>query len=191
MSEESLNNMIKKFERIDRKIVRKSNILTYCDDTLKLPDGRTVVYDTMVHNGAAAVIAVTDEGKIVMVRQYRHTFDRITLEIPAGGRNGDEEYIDAAIRELREEAGYNCSEIEYFMTIDTAIAYCDEKIEVFLAKGLTKTKQDLDPDEFIEVEEYELDDLMGRIFKGEIMDSKTVSAIMTYYGFQCKMTHLI
>ena len=172
--------MIKKFERIDRKIVRKTNILTYCDDTLKLPDGRTVVYDTMVHNGAAAVIAVTDEGKIVMVRQYRHTFDSVTLEIPAGGRNGDEEFINAAERELREEAGYNCSEIEYFMTIYTAIAYCDEKIEVFLAKGLKRTEQDLDPDEFIEVEEYTAEELKDMILKGEIKDSKTVSAIMTY-----------
>jgi len=174
--------MIKKFELLDRKIVRKSNILTYCDDTLKLPDGRIVTYDTMLHNGAAAVIAVTDEGKLVMVRQYRHSFDRITLEIPAGGRNGNEEFIEAAKRELREETGYECSEIEYFMTIDTAIAYCDEKIEVFLAKGLKKTDQNLDPDEFIEVEEYSVKELADLILKGKIMDSKTVSVIMTYYA---------
>lgn len=175
--------MLKKFKRINREIIRKSSILTYCDDTLLLPDGREVVYDTMLHNGAVAVVAVTEEGRIVMVRQYRHTFDRITLEIPAGKRDGDEEHIKAAERELLEETGYRASSIEHFITIDTAIAYCNEEIEVFLAKGLKREEQNLDPDEFIEVEEFSPEELSKMVFGGVIRDAKTVAALMAYFAY--------
>ena len=172
--------MIKKSRRLERKILRKSNILTYCVDTVELPDGNVAEYDVMLHNGGVAVIAITDEGKMVMVRQYRHAFDRITLEVPAGKRDGDEEFLTAAKRELREEGGYLCERIEHFMTINTAIAYCDEVIEVYLATGLRKTSQDLDPDEFVEVCEMDPDELADMVFNCEIKDSKTVAAIMAY-----------
>lgn len=176
--------MIKKSRRLERKILRKSNILTYCVDTVELPDGNVAEYDVMLHNGGVAVIAITGEGKMVMVRQYRHAFDRITLEVPAGKRDGDEEFLTAAKRELREEGGYLCERIEHFMTINTAIAYCDEVIEVYLATGLRKTSQDLDPDEFVEVCEMDPDELVDMVFNCEIKDSKTVAAIMAYKAYR-------
>ncbi len=176
--------MIKKFERIDREILRKSNVLTYCVDTMKLPDGQTVKYDIMLHNGASAVVPVTDEGKIVMVKQYRLSFDRVTLEVPAGKRDGDEDFAVAARRELLEETGYECGHIEPLITIDTAIAYCDEEIKVFLATDLKKTgTQHTDFDEFIEVGEYELSELKKMIFNHEIRDSKTIACIMAYNAY--------
>lgn len=176
--------MIKKFERLNREVLRKSNVLTYCIDTMRLPDGHEVHYDTMLHNGASAVIPVTKEGKIVMVRQYRHSFDRVTLEVPAGKRDGDEDFMVAARRELTEETGYTCGKIEHFITIDTAIAYCDEEIEVYLATDLKKTEsQHTDFDEFIEVGEYELSDLVKKIFDHEIRDSKTIACIMAYNAY--------
>ncbi len=178
--------MIKKSEKLKRTVLRKSNILTYCVDTVKLPDGNIAEYDVMLHNGGVAVLAVTKEQKIVMVRQYRHAFDRITLEVPAGKRDGDEEFLTAAKRELEEEAGYRCGKIEHFMTINTAIAYCDEVIEVFLATDLVKTEQHLDSDEFVEVEEYDLDELVDRVFKCEIKDSKTVAVLMAYKVYRDK-----
>ena len=176
--------MIKKSRRLERKILRKSNILTYCVDTVELPDGNVAEYDVMLHNGGVAVIAITGEGKMVMVRQYRHAFDRITLEVPAGKRDGDEEFLTAAKRELREEGGYLCERIEHFMTINTAIAYCDEVIEVYLATGLRKTSQDLDPDEFVEVCEMDPDELADMVFNCEIKDSKNVAAIMAYKAYR-------
>ena len=176
--------MIKKSRRLERKILRKSNILTYCVDTVELPDGNVAEYDVMLHNGGVAVIAITGEGKMVMVRQYRHAFDRITLEVPAGKRDGDEEFLTAAKRESREEGGYLCERIEHFMTINTAIAYCDEVIEVYLATGLRKTSQDLDPDEFVEVCEMDPDELADMVFNCEIKDSKTVAAIMAYKAYR-------
>ncbi|MCR4590341.1 MAG: NUDIX hydrolase [Lachnospiraceae bacterium] len=176
--------MIDKFKRIKREVLRKSNVLTYCIDTMQLPDGQTQEYDMMLHNGASAVVPVTDEGKLVMVKQYRLSFDRVTLEVPAGKRDGDEEFIKAAERELLEETGYTCSKIEPFITIDTAIAYCDEEIKVFLATGLKKTdRQHTDPDEFIDVGEYELSDLKKMIFNHEIRDSKTIACIMAYSAY--------
>ena len=176
--------MIKKFERLDREILRKSNVLTYCVDTMKLPDGQKVKYDIMLHNGASAVVAVTNDNKIVMVKQYRFSFDRVTLEVPAGKRDGDEDFAVAAKRELLEETGYECGKIEPFITIDTAIAYCDEEIKVYLATDLKKTgKQHTDFDEFIEVGEYELSDLIKMIFDHKIRDSKTIACIMAYNAY--------
>ena len=172
--------MLKKFKLLKRNELRKSAILDYCIDTYELPNGNTQDYDIMLHNGAAAVVAVTDEGKIVMVRQYRPAFDRITTEIPAGKRDGDEDFEAAAARELEEETGYRPGRMRHLITVDTAIAYCNEVIEVYLADRLTKKEQHLDEDEFIEIREFELSELKDMIYKGEIQDSKTIAAIMSY-----------
>ena len=179
--------MIQKFEKLEQKVIRKSNILEYCDYVMKTPDGNIVHYDMMLHKGASAVVPVTDDGKILMVRQYRPAIDQITLEIPAGGRDSKEEpYRVAAMRELEEETGYRCERLEHLITIVTAIAYCDEKIEVYVAQGLTPTKQDLDEDEFIDVEAYELDELKRMIFDAEIIDNKTIASILAYSEKYCR-----
>ena len=176
--------MLKKFNLLKRKELRKSNILDYCVDTYELPNGSTQDYDIMLHNGAAAVVAVTDEGRIVMVRQYRPAFDEITTEIPAGKRDGDEDFERAAARELEEETGYRPGRMRHLITVYTAIAYCDEKIEVYIADKLVKKEQHLDDDEFIEIREYTIDELKNMIFKGEIADSKTIAAVMAYAAYK-------
>ncbi|MCR4908930.1 MAG: NUDIX hydrolase [Lachnospiraceae bacterium] len=176
--------MVQKFQTIDRKLLRKSRVLEFYEDTLKTPDGQLVKYDMMLHKGAAAVVPVLDDGRILMVRQYRHSVDRITLEIPAGSRDSREEnFRVAALRELEEETGYRSEKLEHLITIITAIAYCDEKIEVYVARDLTPTKQHLDSDEFIDVEAFELEKLKTMIFDGEIQDSKTIASIMAYSWF--------
>ena len=173
--------MVQKFEKLEQKVIRKSNILEYCDYTMKTPDGRIVHYDMMLHRGASAVIPVMDDGKILMVRQYRPAIDQITLEIPAGGRDSKEEpYRTAALRELEEETGYKCAKLDHLITIVTAIAYCDEKIEVYVARELKPTKQHLDEDEYIDVEAYELSELKKMIFDMQIVDNKTIASILAY-----------
>jgi ADP-ribose pyrophosphatase len=173
--------MINRFELIDRKLVDSNRVFDYCKDTLKLPDGKVTVYETLLHKGAAAVVPVLDDGRILLVRQFRHAIDRESLEIPAGGRNGtDEPFIEAARRELEEETGYKCDELTHLISIVTAIAYCDKKIEVYVAKGLKRTKQNLDPDEYIDVEAFEPDRLISMIMDKKIQDSKTIAAIMSY-----------
>ncbi|MCR4890866.1 MAG: NUDIX hydrolase [Lachnospiraceae bacterium] len=176
--------MIQKFERLKRTLVRRTSILDYCEDTLRRPDGKIVRYDMMLHKGGAAIVPVMDDGSIIMVHQYRASVERVTTEIPAGSRNGlNETYERAAARELEEEIGYKPGKLSHLITIDTAIAYCTEKIEVYVAENLVKTKQHLDEDEFVDVETYSLSSLLQMIQKGEIRDSKTIASLLAYNAF--------
>ncbi len=176
--------MGEKIVRLGRKLVKEAHIFKMYEDTLRMPDGRIAYYDFLSHKGAAAVIPVLDDGRLLMVRQFRNALDRETLEIPAGGRNTvDEDYRLAAIRELEEETGYYSEKLEHLIDIRTAVAFCDEVISVFVAKDLTPTQQRLDEDEFIDVEEYTLQELTDMIRDGRIEDSKTVSAILAYKSF--------
>ena len=170
-------------KRIDRKPVYKGNLLTMHDDTILLPDGRTTHWDFLAHKGAAAVVAVRPDGKILMVNQFRNAVDRVTLEIPAGCKNEKSEPGDVcAARELEEETGYRAGKLTLLLKLVTAIAYCDETIDLYLAEDLTKTQQHLDEDEYMDVQAMELSDLIAKIRSGEIQDCKTVAGLMAYYS---------
>lgn len=169
------------FERIDRKLVAKGKIVDYYHDIVKIPNGNIVTWDFIWNKGAAAVVPVRDDGKIIMVRQYRNAIDRETIEIPAGGLNYPEEpTIDAAARELEEETGFKTDDITLLISIKTTVAFCNEHIDIYVAKNLKPSKQNLDEDEYINVEVYSLDELCDMIYEGKIEDSKTVAAIMSY-----------
>lgn len=172
---------MEEFKRISRDLVQKGVIIDYYQDTIQVPGGNIVKWDFIRHNGAAAVVPVDDRGKVVMVRQYRNALDRYTLEIPAGGLNGaDEPSRDAALRELTEETGFTAEKLEFLLSIRTTVAFCNEKIDIYVATGLKPGKQHLDEDEYVDVEAYDLEELVHKILSGEIQDSKTVSAILTY-----------
>ncbi|MDD6572746.1 MAG: NUDIX hydrolase [Thermoflexaceae bacterium] len=169
------------FERLDRELVYKGSILDVYQDSVKVPNGNIAKWDFIKHKGAAAVLPVTDEGKIVMVKQYRNAIDRDSLEIPAGGRNGaDEPTIVAAARELEEETGYKSEDLELLLSTVPAIAYSSEVIDIYIARNLKPSRQHLDEDEFVDVCEYTLDELCEMIYSCKIQDSKTIAAIMTY-----------
>lgn len=168
-------------ERIERKLVAKGKIVDYYQDTVKIPNGNVAVWDFIWNKGAAAVVPVREDGKIVMVRQYRNAIDRETIEIPAGGLNNPEEpTADAAARELEEETGFKTDDLEFLISIKTTVAFCNEKIDIYVARNLKTSKQNLDEDEFINVEAYSVDELCEMIYAGKIEDSKTVSAILAY-----------
>lgn len=171
--------MADEFKRLDRRLVYEGNIIDYYRDTILVPNGNVVEWDFIAHRGAAAVVAVTEEGKLLMVRQWRNALDRYTLEIPAGGLDGEPTDV-AALRELEEETGYRAKEISLLISIRTTVAFCNEKIDIYLARGLTPTKQHLDEDEFIDVKAYDVEELCEMIYAGQIEDSKTVAAIMSY-----------
>lgn len=173
--------MSEEFKRLSRDLVYKGSIIDYYMDTVQVPNGNIVKWDFIGHKGAAAVVPVTDDGKILMVRQYRNALDRYTLEVPAGGLNGAEEPTQiAAGRELEEETGYRTKQLEFLISIYTTVAFCNEKIDIYVARNLIKSHQNLDEDEFINVEAYGIDELIQMIYDGKIQDSKTISAIMTY-----------
>ncbi|MCD8038778.1 MAG: NUDIX hydrolase [Lachnospiraceae bacterium] len=167
-------------KRLKRELKCEGSITKYYKDTVQLPNGKTAEWDFVGHNGAAAAVAVLEDGRLLMVRQYRNALDRYTLEIPAGGLNANEPTSDAAARELEEETGYACKQLEKLITIRTTVAFCNEKIDIYLATGLEKTSQNLDEDEFLDVKPYELPVLEKMIYDGEIEDSKTIAAILAY-----------
>ncbi len=174
---------MEEFKRLSRDLVYRGTIIDYYKDTVQVPNGNVVKWDFIGHKGAAAVVAVRDDGKLLMVRQYRNALDRYTLEIPAGGLEGpDEPTIVAAERELEEETGYKTqSPLEPLITIRTTVAFCNEKIDIYVAKNLVKSQQNLDEDEYINVEAWDVNDLIAQIYEGVIEDSKTISAIMAYH----------
>lgn len=167
-------------KRVNRELKYQGAILKVYQDTVQV-NGHEARWDYIHHNGAAAVVAVTKEGKLLMVRQYRNALDRYTLEIPAGALDYPEEpKIECAYRELEEETGFKTEHLEYLLSINTTIAFCDEAIDVFVARDLIPSKQHLDPDENIQVEEWELEDLLKLIYSGTITDGKTAASILAY-----------
>lgn len=174
---------MEKYERIDRELIHRGAIIDYYQDTIKIPNGNVAKWDYIKHKGAAAVVAVKDDGKLLMVRQYRNALDRETLEIPAGGLNSIDEPTDiAAARELEEEAGYTAGKLELLISIRTTVAFCDEKIDVYLATDLKRSRQHLDEDEFLDVETYNIEELVQMVYDCKIQDGKTVAAILAYYN---------
>ena len=171
--------MSEEVKRVGRDLAYEGTVIKVYKDHMKFANGNTAEWDFIHHDGAAAVLPVTEDGKILMVRQYRNALDRYTLEIPAGKLDSpDEAKNDCAY--LEEETGYRCDHLEYLMSVNTTIAFCDEALDIFLARDLKKTHQHLDPDEEIEIEAWELSDLLKRIYAGELTDGKTVSAILAY-----------
>lgn len=168
-------------KRLNRELVYKGTIINMYKDTVQVQNGNIAEWDFIGHKGAAAVVPVLDDGRILMVKQYRNALDRMTIEIPAGGRDtADEPYITCASRELEEETGYASDDLEFLISVQTTVAFCNEKIDVFVAKNLKKTQQHLDEDECVDVEAYDVDALIDMIYAGKLQDGKTIAAIMAY-----------
>jgi ADP-ribose pyrophosphatase len=168
------------YKRVDRKLIHKGHIVDFYNDTMQLPDGRLAEWDYLHHKGASAIVPVDSEGNIIMVRQYRNAPERYTLEIPAGGLNPNEDRKEAAIRELEEETGYRAGEVKHLLDLYTTVAFCNEMISIYYTTDITLAKQNLDEDEFVEIERFSLEELVTKILQGEIQDAKTISAILAY-----------
>ena len=167
-------------KRLKRELRAKGTVINLYKDTVEV-NGNIAEWDYIHHDGAAAVVAVDADGKFLMVRQYRNALDRFTLELPAGKLDDPKEpTLECAKRELEEETGYRAGKMEYLLTVNTTVAFCNEKIDLYLATDLTKTEQHLDPDEEINVERWNIKDLKQMIYDGKMTDSKTIAGILTY-----------
>jgi ADP-ribose pyrophosphatase len=169
-------------KRIKRELIHSGAILDIYKDTMELPDGKQEEWDFVSHRkGAAAVVPVREDGKILMVRQFRNAIERFTLEIPAGSRDSvNEDTKVCAARELEEETGYYSEELSFLISLRTTVAFCDEFIDVYLAKNLKPGKQHLDEAESIDVEAHDIEELCEMIYAGKIQDAKTVAALLAY-----------
>lgn len=147
-------------------------------DTVELPDQKYSKREIIEHPGAVAVVPMTDDNKIVMVRQYRKSVEEYLIEVPAGKLEIGEEPLECAGRELVEETGYRSDNIEFLFKIFTSPGFSNEVINIFLAKNLIKDIAQPDEDEYIEIEKYEIHELVQMIDEGKILDAKTISAIL-------------
>lgn len=169
-------------KRIGRKLKYQGTIVDFYTDYMQMPGGHVAEWDYIEHRkGAAAVVAVLPDGRLLMVKQYRNALERFTLEIPAGARDSKEEPTSVcAARELEEETGYRCENLEFLISIKTTVAFCNENIDIYVARELIPSQQHLDPDEYVELEAHTLEELCDWIYQGKIQDSKTVAAILAY-----------
>lgn len=174
------NQEMNGYKKIKQQLVHKGNIIDVYQDVIQLPNGKEVTWDFVKHKGAAAVVAIDEDGKIIMVHQYRNSVDRMSLEIPAGGINDGENSKEAAIRELEEETGYVAGNIELLVDAVTAIGFSNETIAIYVATDLTKTQQHLDEDEFVEIRTYDVEELVTMILDGKIKDAKTIAGVFAY-----------
>jgi len=165
--------------RVSGERVLDGLIIKVDRDTVTLPDGNTSLREIVRHPGAAAVVPILDSGKVVMVRQYRYSIGKATLEIPAGKLDEGEEILTCAHRELKEETGYSAKRMDKLMPFVSSPGFTDEVIHIYLARGLTPGQAGGDDDEFIEIESFTIDALIEMILTGRICDGKTVAGILS------------
>lgn len=164
---------------ISREEIFHGVALHIVKDQIRLPNGKTGVREISIHDGAAAVIPVLSDGRVIMERQYRYAHHRVMLEIPAGKLNyASEDPLEAAKRELFEETGAVAEKYTFLGKIATCPALVEEIVHLYLAEDITLGEQHLDPDEFLDVELIHIDDLYKMVMSGEIVDSKTQIAIL-------------
>ena len=152
-----------RYRKLGHKLVYKGHIVDFYEDKMKLANNNIVNWDYIQHNGAAAIGA-----------------DKALLEIPAGGINKGEDAYTAAVRELTEETGYKANEVAHLIDVHSAPAYTSECVYIYYAKDLYKAERNLDDDEIIDVEKYDIDELIEMIMKGYITDGKTIAGIFAF-----------
>jgi len=144
-----------------------------------LPSGNTAPREIVVHNGAAAVVPVFEDGTTLLVRQHRVSVDRVTLEIPAGKLDHKgEDPRECAVRELREETGLCAGRMTELTSLLTTPGFCTEKIGIYLAQDLSQGEMDLDEDEFLGLVRMPLEEACAMVMRGEIRDSKTICGLL-------------
>lgn len=163
---------------LESHLAWRGDFLSVEDTTVRLPNGMLGHRDIVRHPGAVAVIALTDDGKIVLVHQYRTALEQVTVEIPAGKMEPGEDPATAAARELMEETGYMAGRMAYLGPIAPAAGYSDEMLHLYMAMGLTFVGASPDDDEFIHVDLVDLNEMVDQVLDGKVVDSKTVVGIL-------------
>ncbi len=157
----------------------EGRILNLRVDTVRLPNENTATREVIEHNGGVCIAALTDKRELLFVRQYRHPYGKVLLELPAGKLDSKEEdRLSAAIRELREETGAVAQDVQFLGELYPAPGYCDEILTLYLATGLSFGDTDPDEDEFLQIERIELDKAVRMVLDGEIPDGKTQALVL-------------
>ncbi|MBN2876468.1 MAG: NUDIX hydrolase [Bacilli bacterium] len=171
-------------KQLTHKLVYECFFLKMYEDEVLLPNEKRSSRIYIMHNSAAAVLPITKDGKIVLVKQYRYPIRSESIEIPAGKKDYlGEDGFGCAMRELEEETGYVSNQVERLMDIHSCVGYSNEMIEIFIAKDCIKKENPLpsDDDEFLELLELSLEEVKSKVQEGIITDAKTLVALQHYF----------
>lgn len=160
--------------------IYEGRIINVRVDTVELPNKKYSKREIVEHPGAVGIIPITADHKIILVKQFRKAVEEVLLEIPAGKIEPEENLVRCAIRELEEETGFTTDHVEKLIEFYTAPGFSNEKLHIYIAKNLKEGTSNPDEDENIETIELAMDEILNKIETGEIKDSKTIVAMLTY-----------
>lgn len=163
-----------KEHKVDGSVAYDGHFLKVQRDKVRLPDGKESTREYIRHPGAVVVLPVFDDNTVLLERQFRYPLQQVFIEFPAGKIDPDEDPMDCAKRELLEETGYTAADWQFVCTIHNAIAYSDEHLDIFLARGLTEGERQLDEGEFLETFRASVPEMLEWVREGKISDVKTV-----------------
>lgn len=163
-----------KENRLDGEVVFDGRFLKVSRDRITLPDGAETYREFIRHPGAVVILPLFDDGSVLLEKQFRYPLDKVFIEYPAGKIDPGEDYLECAKRELQEETGYTASRWDFVCTVHNAIAYSDEHLELYVARGLTAGPARLDEGEFLETFRATVPELLEMVKSGQITDVKTV-----------------
>ena len=171
-------------ELVSSQQVYRGHFLDVRRDEIRLPDGRLAAREYIVHPGAVMIVPLLDDGRVVVERQFRYPLGRVMLEFPAGKLDAGESPLHCAIRELVEETGYRAREWARAGILHNAIAYSNEGIEVWFARGLVQGARQLDDGEFLDVSAATVAELEDSAHRGELTDAKTLIGLLWLQNWQ-------
>lgn len=171
--------MIFEEKTLESKEIYKGKVINVRLDTVSLPDGKTATRDIVEHPGGVGVVAVTEDKKIIMVKQFRKPLEKAIYEIPAGKMDkGGEDPEECGKRELEEETGYRCESLKYLGHMYPSPGFTDEITHIYLADKLIKGEVNPDEDEFLDAEFFDFEEIKQKIMNNEINDAKTVFGVL-------------
>jgi ADP-ribose pyrophosphatase len=163
---------------VDSRTVYQGRLLHVLEDAVRLPDGKASAREYIRHPGAVMMVPLTEGGRVVLVRQFRYPLRRHFIEIPAGKMEPGEEPLATARRELREECGVDAGYWEHLATVHPCIGYSDERIELYLARRLTRVAGGPEEGEFLETMEVPLEEALQWVREGRITEVKSIIGLM-------------
>lgn len=167
-----------KEKTLSSEMIYKGAILNLRRDEVEVINGRVSHREIVEHNGGVGMIAIKEDGKVILIKQFRKPIEKVIMEIPAGKIEKGEEPYSTAVRELKEETGYTAGKIEYLTKFYPSVGYSSEAIYIYLCTDLMPGETQFDENEALDIFEMDLEELFKMAVKGKIEDGKTAIAIM-------------
>jgi len=165
---------------IGHEVRYRGKVVDLIVDSIRLPSGASAIREVVHHPGGVTAIPVLDDGRLLLIRQFRYPLQRYILEFPAGKLDSGQSPLDTMRRELVEETGYQADAMRHLLSFHTSPGFCDEIIHLFVASELTHAGQRLEEGEHILVESYTLEECLNMVQTGEIDDAKTILGLYWY-----------